>query len=109
MSARRRSQAGSVTAFVAAFAVALVAVAGLVVDGGYLLAGRSAALDEAEAAARAGAQAVDVGVLRLGGPVAIREDDARRGSRPTSPAPGTRVMWRWTATRCGSMSVCPCG
>lgn len=78
MNAPDRGEAGTVTAFVAAMTVALVAVAGLVVDGGYLLAGRSAALDEAEAAARAGAQAVDVEILRLGGPVTVREDDAHR-------------------------------
>jgi uncharacterized membrane protein len=75
---RRSDDAGSVTAFVAAFTVALLAVAGLVVDGGYLLAGRRAAFDEAEAAARAGAQAVDADVLRLGGPVTLRPDEARR-------------------------------
>ena len=74
----RRDEAGSVTAFVAAFTVALLAVAGLVVDGGYLLAGRRAAFDEAEAAARAGAQAVDADVLRLGGPVTLQPADARR-------------------------------
>ena len=47
MTARCRGEAGTVTAFVAVFAVALIAVAGLVVDGGYMLAGRRAAFDEA--------------------------------------------------------------
>ncbi len=78
MSRAAPTEAGTVTAFVVSLTVALVAVAGLVVDGGFLLAGRSAALDEAEAAARAGAQAVDVEVLRMGGPVTVREDEARR-------------------------------
>ena len=73
-----RTDAGTVTAFVVGLALALVAVAGLVVDGGLLLAARSAALDEAQAAARAGAQAVDVEVLRSGGPVSVQEDEARR-------------------------------
>ena len=73
-----RTQSGSVTAFVASITVALVAVAGLVVDGGYLLAGRRAALDEAEAAARAGAQAVDQDGLRSGGPLSLRVDEARQ-------------------------------
>lgn len=73
-----RGESGTVTAFVASFTIALVAVAGLVVDGGYLLAGRRAALDEAEAAARAGAQAVDGNVLRTGGPLTLRSDEARQ-------------------------------
>jgi Flp pilus assembly protein TadG len=47
---------GSVSAFVVIMAVALVACAGLVVDGGRLVAGRSEAADHAENAARAGAQ-----------------------------------------------------
>ena len=78
MRRRCRGEAGTVTAFVAAFAVALLAVAGLVVDGGYMLAGRRAAFDEAEAAARAGAQAIDVDALRESGPVLVRPDEARQ-------------------------------
>ena len=58
MTARCRGEAGTVTAFVAVFAVALIAVAGLVVDGGYMLAGRRAAFDEAEAAKQAGEERV---------------------------------------------------
>lgn len=75
---RRRGQSGTVTAFVAVFTVALLAVAGLVVDGGYLLAGRRAAFDLADAAARAGVQAVDQDALLAGGAVTLREDDARQ-------------------------------
>jgi hypothetical protein len=78
MTARCRGEAGTVTAFVAVFAVALIAVAGLVVDGGYMLAGRRAAFDEAEAAARAGAQAVDEDALRQGGAVVVQPDEARQ-------------------------------
>lgn len=74
---RGRSEAGTVTAFVAAFSVALLAVAGLVVDGGYMLAARRAAFDEAEAAARAGAQAVDEDALRNGGEVSVEPEGAR--------------------------------
>lgn len=62
----------------AAFCVALLAVAGLVIDGGYMLAGRRAAFDEAEAAARAGAQAVDEDTLRQGGTVTVQADTARQ-------------------------------
>ena len=74
----RHDERGSVTAFVTVFTVALLAVAGLVSDGGYLLAARRRAINEAEAAARAGAQAVRTDVLRAGGPVTIDPNDARR-------------------------------
>lgn len=50
---------GSVTAFIAVLAVALLAVAGLVVDGGRALALHSAAAAAAEQAARAGTAAID--------------------------------------------------
>jgi hypothetical protein len=60
---------------------ALVGVAGLVLDGGLLLAARQRALDEAEAAARAGAQAVDVGALRAGRGVVVDPAGAERAVR----------------------------
>jgi Flp pilus assembly protein TadG len=50
-----QSERGSVSAFLALLAVALLAVAGLVVDGGSALAAKRGAIDEAEQAARAGA------------------------------------------------------
>jgi Flp pilus assembly protein TadG len=59
---------GVVTAFMAVFVVALLAVAGIVIDGGYTLAAKRRALDEAEGAARAGAQALTLGSLRQGTP-----------------------------------------
>ena len=72
------SERGSVTAFVVVFTVALLAVAGLVVDGGFLLAAKREALNEAEAAARAGAQAVDLDLLRGGGGVGLDPQAAER-------------------------------
>lgn len=50
---------GSVSAFVVVFTVALLFIAGLVIDGGFLLNARRQAIVEAEAAARAGAQMVE--------------------------------------------------
>jgi Putative Flp pilus-assembly TadE/G-like len=50
---------GQVTAFVVIFTTALVFVAGLVVDGGSILAAKRRAMNEAEGAARAGAAAID--------------------------------------------------
>lgn len=62
----RHGEVGSVTAFLAVVAVALVALLGLVVDGGRALARRQALLGEAEQAARAGAAQVSVADLRAG-------------------------------------------
>lgn len=72
-----RDESGTVTAFVTIMAVALLAVVGLVADGGFLLAARRQAFDEAEAAARAGAQAVDIDSVRSGGPIRIDPEAAR--------------------------------
>jgi len=73
-----RSDCGTVTAFVVSFAIALLAVGGLVLDGGYLLAARERAYDEADAAARAGAQAIDVDALRSGGPATLSVTDVEQ-------------------------------
>lgn len=78
MTGRVGGERGTVTAFVASFTVALLAVAGLVVDGGYLLAARQRAYDEADAAARAGAQAIDVEALRAGGRASVTTTEAQR-------------------------------
>ena len=51
---------GVITAFVIVMTTALILVAGLVLDGGYTLAARRQAIDEADGAARAAAQAVSV-------------------------------------------------
>lgn len=63
---RRRDDSGQITAFVAVFAVALFALAGLVIDGGLALSAQRSAIDEAEQAARAGANALSVSALRRG-------------------------------------------
>jgi hypothetical protein len=58
---------GSVTAFVAVVAVALVMVAGMAYDGGQILAAHASARSDAAKAARAGAQEIDLVVLRQTG------------------------------------------
>ena len=58
---------GSVSPFLAVIAVALVMVAGLVYDGGEVLAAQARARDLAGNAARAGAQEIDLDALRLTG------------------------------------------
>jgi Flp pilus assembly protein TadG len=61
-----RDQDGSLSAFVVLCLVAMMALLGLVVDGGSALAARQSAADEAEQAARAGAGALSVEALRAG-------------------------------------------
>jgi len=74
---RRRDQAGQVTVFVVVVFVALLAVAGLVIDGGRALAARRRAIDEAEAAARAGAQALSIDAYRSSATVTLDPTAAR--------------------------------
>lgn len=62
-----RREEGQVTAFVVGILLALFVLAGLVIDGGYTLAARRRAINEADGAARAGAQALDVAEFRSSG------------------------------------------
>lgn len=75
---RRRRERGTVTVFVAVFMIALLAVAGLVIDGGRTLAARREAANIAESAARAGAQAIDEHAARAGEGARIDPAAARR-------------------------------
>lgn len=54
-----RDEHGMVTAFVVLITLTLVLFIGLVLDGGYTLAARREAIDEADGASRAAAQAID--------------------------------------------------
>ena len=55
---------GSITAFVAIVATGLVMVAGMAYDGGQVIHAHNAARNDAEQAARAGAQKIDLDHLR---------------------------------------------
>ena len=66
-----RDERGQVTAFVVMFSLVLFFVAGLVVDGGFMLAARERAINDAEGAARAGAQAIDLPEYRRSGKVVL--------------------------------------
>lgn len=70
-------QNGQVTPFVTILAVAIVMFAGLVVDGGLTLAAKVRAIGEAQEAARAGAQALDLAVYRDSGTVRLVPGQAR--------------------------------
>jgi Flp pilus assembly protein TadG len=63
----RWQERGQVTAFVVTLAAALILMIGLVLDGGLVLAAKRRAINEAEAAARAGAQQVNLDVYRSTG------------------------------------------
>jgi len=65
---RLREDRGGLGVFLIVLVVSVIALAGLVVDGGGILAGRRLAYDAASQAAQAGSQAVDVESIRMGVP-----------------------------------------
>lgn len=73
---RHPGDRGAVSTFLAVLAVALLMAAGLAVDGGRKIAVLRDASHLADNAARAGAQAVDVDVLRTTGEVHLNESEA---------------------------------
>ena len=75
LSATGTAQDGFVTVFTVIIVVALFVLAGLVFDGGRAMDGRVTALDEAQEAARAGAQQIDLPTFRATG-TAILNDNA---------------------------------
>ncbi|GLY17707.1 pilus assembly protein TadG-related protein [Kineosporia rhizophila] len=68
---------GQATVFVVAFAVVLLVLAGLVVDGGLAINARQRVTDDVEQAARAGAREIQVDTLRESGTVLIDPEAAR--------------------------------
>ncbi|MCC8245029.1 pilus assembly protein TadG-related protein [Saccharothrix luteola] len=66
-----RADEGNVTAFVMALTTGILALAGLTLDGGLALAAKVRANGQAEAAARAGAQAIDLTAYRGSGTVRL--------------------------------------
>jgi hypothetical protein len=76
LSGGRADESGMVTAFVVVFTLALLAMAGLVLDGGLTLAAKVRAIDDAQAAARAGAQAIDIPLYRATGQITLDPSQA---------------------------------
>lgn len=64
---RSRGEEGLLTLFTCLLTVAMLILIGLVVDGGYVLAARRRAIDEANGAARAGAEALAPSSYRTSG------------------------------------------
>ena len=78
---RVRRDDGHITAFVTVFALAIVSFAGLVLDGGLALAAKTRALGEAQEAARAGAQSIDLAAYRRNGTVRLLPKQAQSRAR----------------------------
>ena len=72
-----RDERGTVTVFVTVFMIALLVVAGLVIDGGNTLAARREAINVAESAARAGVQGLDEDAARAASGVRLSPAAAR--------------------------------
>lgn len=74
----RGHEAGSASVFVVGMSIVLLVCAGLVVDGGLAINARMRVADDAEQAARVGADSLDIDELRATGVIVIDEDLARR-------------------------------
>ena len=85
---RLQDEEGMMTAFVVIFTFALLLLAGLVIDGGLTLAARVQAIDEAQAAARAGAQAINLPLFRSTGQVVLDPSQARLAAESYLAATG---------------------
>lgn len=87
---RRRlgDEEGMVTAFVVIFTFALLLLAGLVIDGGLTLAARVQAIDEAQAAARSGAQAINLSLFRATGQIVLDPAQADQAAESYLAATG---------------------
>ncbi|SDN09299.1 hypothetical protein SAMN04488074_1348 [Lentzea albidocapillata subsp. violacea] len=84
----REDQHGRVTAFVVIIAVAALLFAGLVLDGGLALAAKVRAIGEAQEAARAGAQEIDLAAYRAHGSLRLAPQQASAAARNYLTAAG---------------------
>ena len=78
MNGRRRDEQGSATVFVIGFAIVLFLCAGLVIDGGLAINKRMRIADDAEQAARIGADSIDVNEFRRTETLVIDQQLARQ-------------------------------
>ena len=84
----RSRDGGQITACVTVMAAALVLVTGLVLDGGLTLAARERVLGEAQEAARAGAQAINLAIYRQDGALVLNPAQAAADARSYLAATG---------------------
>lgn len=80
-SRRAPGERGSATIFIVGFMIVLFGAAGLAIDGGRAINARSSAADAAEQAARAGASAIDVPLLRATGEISLDRPAAEQAAR----------------------------
>ncbi|WP_049575445.1 pilus assembly protein TadG-related protein [Streptomyces sp. SBT349] len=85
---RAADDGGQVTAFVIGAFLGLWLFTGIVVDGGLALAGKTRAMDNAQEAARTGAQRLDLEALRNNGTTRLDPDRARAAARDYITATG---------------------
>lgn len=83
-----RDQSGRVTAFVIIMVTAILLFAGLVLDGGLALAAKVRAVGEAQEAARAGAQEIDLAAYRATGTLRLVPQQASAAARSYLAAAG---------------------
>lgn len=76
-----RDERGRVTAFVVVITTACLLFAGLVLDGGLALAAKTKAIGQAQEAARAGAQALDLATYRANGKARLDPSAAQTAAR----------------------------
>ena len=76
LSERLRDQHGRVSAYVVITVTAALAFGGLVLDGGLALAAKVRAMGQAQEAARAGAQEIDLTAYRANGTLRLQPDRA---------------------------------
>ena len=98
---RKAGDDGAVSAFVVVLLVGLLVLAGLVLDGGLALGAKVRASGQAEAAARAGAQAIDLATYRATGAVRLLPAEAAaaaQGYLATVGAAGTVTVSSDTVT-----------
>jgi len=78
---RRQQDGGQATAFTVVMTVAVLALAGLVLDAGLAVSTKVDAVSAAQSAARAGARELDVAALRTSGVVRIDPAKARAAAQ----------------------------
>ena len=78
---RKRRDGGQVTAFVVVMTIAILALAGLVLDAGLAVSTKVEAVSAAQSAARAGARELDVPALRATGVVRLDPGKARAAAQ----------------------------
>ncbi|QNP74982.1 hypothetical protein IAG44_39930 [Streptomyces roseirectus] len=93
-----RQDRGQITVFVVILTTAVVMFAGLLLDGGLALAAQVRALGEAQEAARAGAQALDLNAYRTTGTVRLLPDEARTRARTHLAGTGSGDIGTVTVT-----------